>query len=162
MTGYEKSPDYGGSPPRWREALWIVAAFVFIAGALYACNAIADPLPVCKGGHRAERKLTCVYDGDGGWENGVKWRLTRRDGGVDAPELFDPSCGEEYRLAILSRDRLRALMSEGYTVLWLGRVGGKGRSLAWIGLKDGRDVGQTLIDEGLAQVWPNFGNLWCP
>ena len=30
--------------------------------------------PVCSGGNRAARKLTCIVDGDTGWENGVKWR----------------------------------------------------------------------------------------
>ncbi|MEN3793937.1 hypothetical protein [Fulvimarina sp. MAC3] len=36
-----------------------------------------------------------------------------------------------------------------------------GRALVSIQLSNGRDAGQTLIDEGLAQPWPNSGNPWC-
>jgi len=35
------------------------------------------------------------------------------------------------------------------------------RSLVRIILADGRDAGQVLIRERLAQPWPNRGNIWC-
>ena len=34
--------------------------------------ALAGTIPVCSGGDRAARKLTCIVDGDIGWERGVK------------------------------------------------------------------------------------------
>jgi hypothetical protein len=34
--------------------------------AFSASTATADVLPVCSGGNRAERKLTCIVDGDTG------------------------------------------------------------------------------------------------
>ena len=33
--------------------------------------------------------------------------------------------------------------------------------LAKVRLADGRDAGQVLIHEGMAQAWPNTGNRWC-
>lgn len=35
------------------------------------------------------------------------------------------------------------------------------RALLSIGLADGRDAGRVLMEEGLAQPWPNVGNVWC-
>ena len=36
-----------------------------------------------------------------------------------------------------------------------------GRALVDIELPDGRDVSRILLKEGLAQPWPNRGNMWC-
>ncbi|KQQ37203.1 hypothetical protein ASG19_12755 [Rhizobium sp. Leaf306] len=35
------------------------------------------------------------------------------------------------------------------------------RNLVHIILPDGRDAGNVLIQEGLAQQWPNKGDRWC-
>src|SRR5688572_18991541 len=45
-------------------------------------------VPICAGGLRAAHRVTCLVDGDTGWESGVKWRLS----GVDTPELTLPGC----------------------------------------------------------------------
>ena len=115
-----------------------------------------EALPVCSGGHRAVRKLTCIVDGDTGWEAGEKWRLE----GIDAPELSKPECGAEKAKATASRDRLRALMGGGYEMS-RGEPDRYGRTLVTVTLADGRDVGDVLMTEGLAQPWPNHGNVWC-
>jgi endonuclease YncB( thermonuclease family) len=52
-------------------------------------------------------------------------------------------------------------MAGGYEIQWLGRSGHYGRELATIRLADGRDAGEVLIEDGLAQPWPNDGNIWC-
>jgi endonuclease YncB( thermonuclease family) len=124
---------------------------------LLTSPAAADPLPVCSGGNRAERKLTCIVNGDTGWENGVKWRALN----VDTPEISQPECAEEKRLGLKARDRLRELMGDGYTIEWTGDRGRYGRELAHVILDDGRNAGQVLINEGLSQPWPNEGNRWC-
>ncbi|MCQ8781744.1 thermonuclease family protein [Mangrovibrevibacter kandeliae] len=128
---------------------------------LLSAPALADPLPICEGGHRAERKLTCIVDGDTGWQQGVKWRLLGSTGGVDAPELSKPECPAEKRKAIAARDRLRELMGAGYTFIQSGNPDRYGRMLARIQFADGRDAGDVLMSEGLAQPWPNKGNVWC-
>ena len=113
--------------------------------------------PVCSGGHRAARKLTCIVDGDTGWENGVKWRAQ----GVDTPEISHPECARERQLGEQARDRLRQLMAGGYVIEDSGRHGSYGRDLVVVRLANGRDAGKVLIDEGLSQPWPNVGNRWC-
>lgn len=100
---------------------------------------------------------TCLVDGDTGWQDGVKWRLES----VDAPEMGNAACARERDLAAKSLDRLGALMTPGYKIAWSGRKDRFGRELVAITLADGRDAGKALIAEGLAQVWPNTGNIWC-
>ncbi|MEF2549264.1 thermonuclease family protein [Aurantimonas sp. E1-2-R+4] len=124
---------------------------------LLASPAVAGALPVCSGGDRAERKLTCIVDGDTGWERGVKWRALN----VDTPEISQPDCAAEKQLGLKARDRLRQLMASGYQIEWTGGRGRYGRELANVILSDGRDAGQVLIEEGLSQPWPNDGNRWC-
>lgn len=106
------------------------------------------------------RRVTCIVDGDTGWLEGEKWRLTTQTGGVDAPEISKPECPAEKRIGDRARDRLRSLMSNGY---YVNRDGEDrhGRTLLTVTLADGRDVGEVLIAEGLAQAWPNTGNKWC-
>ncbi|ORE91024.1 hypothetical protein [Aurantimonas sp. 22II-16-19i] len=131
----------------------IAAAFLLVV-----MPAIADPLPVCKGGNRVERELTCLVDGDTGYERGLHWRL--KD--IDTPEMSSHAeCGHEATLAVRARDRLRVLMGDGYQIIDTGEVGRYGRSIVRIRLADGRDAGYVLLSENLAQPWPNEGNRWC-
>lgn len=51
-----------------------------IAGIMIATSPqAAYALEICTGPDRAERKVTCLVDGDTGWEAGVKWRLVDVD-----------------------------------------------------------------------------------
>jgi endonuclease YncB( thermonuclease family) len=135
---------------RYGIVLWIVAALA----ALFTSPALA--LPVCEGGDRAARKLTCIVDGDTGWESGVKWRLLD----IDTPEISQPECDAEYAKGIAARDRLREIMASEYRIQPSRRRVRSDRELVRIEV-GGRDVGEMLIAEGLAQPWPNSGNRWC-
>ena len=119
--------------------------------------ALAGIIPVCSGSDRAARKVTCIVDGDTGWERGVKWRALN----VDTPEISQPECAAEKRLGLQARDRLRQLMAGGYRIEWTGGRGRYGRELANVILSDGRNAGLVLIEEGRSQPWPNEGNRWC-
>ena len=103
------------------------------------------------------RRTTCLVDGDTGWEDGRKWRLRS----IDTPELSSPECRVEYSTALLARDRLAQLMSSGYRIVWSGRHDRYDRALVDIELSGGRSAAQVLLEEGLAQSWPNVGNIWC-
>jgi endonuclease YncB( thermonuclease family) len=103
------------------------------------------------------RRTTCIVDGDTGWEDGRKWRLLS----IDTPELSTPGCSAEYNSALLARDRLAALMSEGYRIVWSGRTDKYDRALVDVELFNGTSAAQVLLEEGLAQRWPNVGNVWC-
>lgn len=102
-------------------------------------------------------RRTCLVDGDTGWQDGVKWRLLS----VDTPELGNPECPRERELAEAASKRLVELMSPGYAISWSDRRDQYKRELVTIRSKDGRDIGEVLKGEGLAQPWPNQGNVWC-
>lgn len=129
------------------------------AAALMTWTAPAMAIEECSGGHRAARKLTCIVDGDTGWQNGKKWRMLD----IDAPETFGAQCDREKAIGHKAMNRLIALMSKGYRLAGNGekdRTSDK-RDLVRVILPDGRDAGKVLIREGLAQPWPNKGNMWC-
>jgi endonuclease YncB( thermonuclease family) len=111
------------------------------------------PVALCSGFQRR----TCLIDGDTGRDNGKKWRLIS----IDTPELSEPECENERLLGAAARDRLRDLLAGGYRIRPNGHDDPHGRSLVDIELPDGRDVSRVLLDEGLAQKWPNRGNIWC-
>ncbi|WP_223999057.1 thermonuclease family protein [Aureimonas sp. SA4125] len=121
----------------------------------------ARSLPLCPPKfRRGGGGVTCITDGDSGVANGEPWRLTTRSGGVDAPEVGRPECAAERTVGDRATRRLQSLMSGGYTMSG-GSTDRHGRRLVTVTLADGRDAGQVLIDEGLAQPWPNLGNPWC-
>jgi endonuclease YncB( thermonuclease family) len=103
------------------------------------------------------RRATCLVDGDTGWENGVKWRLSD----VDTPEISSPGCPSELQQGLAARDRLQRLMAAGYTINWRGRTDRYNRQLVNITLHDGRDAGRVLLGEGLARAWPYGPKAWC-
>lgn len=103
-------------------------------------------------------RRTCLVDGDTGWQDGVKWRLLN----VDAPEMDDKAeCAAEREKAEASLRRLQELMADGYGIKNSGRKDKFDRALVDVVLTDGRDAGSLLMAEGLAQPWPNRGNVWC-
>lgn len=119
----------------------------------------AQAIGICSGNDRAERQLTCLVDGDTGWENGTKWRLVD----VDTPEMpAHAECEQEPQRAVEATQRLIELMDDGYRIEWLNQKDDSGeRELARIRLNDGRDAGVVLAYEGFAQPWPNTENPWC-
>jgi len=113
---------------------------------------------VCKGGNYVARSATCIYDGDTGWQGGTKWRTL----GVDTPEIDNgAACSRERKLGKAARDRLIALMNGGYEVVWGGKTDKYGRYLVDVILSNGQNASEILKQEGLAQNWPNSGNIWC-
>lgn len=103
-------------------------------------------------------RRTCLVDGDTGWLDGTKWRIE----GIDAPEMDGKAeCAPEREMARASLERLKELMANGYGLRSRGRNDKYGRALVDVVLTDGRDAGRLLLAEGLAQPWPNEGNVWC-
>lgn len=99
-----------------------------------------------------------VFDGDTLTIDGERIRLAN----IDTPELFSPHCDAEKRLARMARLRLAALVGDG-SGLDISREltpDRYGRTLATISI-GGRDIGQTLIDEGLAASWEGHRHNWC-
>ena len=113
-------------------------------------------MPLCTKGRQAPPSGSCVIDGDSGWLNGRQWRLQ----GIDAPEIGKPECAAERATGEHAKSRLVELLSDGFAVS-RGKDDRYGRQLVAFKLADGRDAGEVLMRERLAQPWPNRGNLWC-
>jgi len=143
---------------RWIWLLVVSAGFAAVAAAWQYYNEPAGedrtgPIALCS----AYAHRNCIIDGDTGRDRGQKWRLVA----IDAPEISEPGCERERTLAIAARNRLRDLLAGGYRIRPTGRTDPHGRNLIDIELPDGRDVSRILLNEGLAQRWPNRGNIWC-
>lgn len=103
---------------------------------------------------------TCLVDGDTLWLIGENIRL--KD--FDTPEPQTAICGgaEEVALAHRASARLLEILnSNDWTIERFGfdRTSSR-RRLATIRV-DGRDVGETLVAEGLARWWPDGDEFWC-
>jgi micrococcal nuclease len=137
----------------------LINRIIILAAVLIAVGTPTHSIDLCSGGNRAARKVTCLVDGDTGWENGVKWRLLD----IDTPETSQAECAAEQAIGKRATIRLQQLMSAGYTLESSGRTDRTSdhRELLRVRLVDGRDAGSVLVDEGLAQRWPNKRNIWC-
>nr|WP_319384388.1 thermonuclease family protein [uncultured Roseibium sp.] len=142
-----------------REIHFLIISFVIAtANTGYVQAQSAGEYSICSGPNRAKRKATCLVDGDTGWEQGKKWRLES----VDTPEYKQHAeCAAEVEYARIVTLRVLELMRTGYEVEWTGKKGKLDRHLVRIKVSGGKDLGEILLSEGLAQRWPNDTNPWC-
>jgi len=104
------------------------------------------------------RRITCVVDGDTFWMDGEKIRIAD----IDTPEISRPLCPEERELGLQATDRLISLLNEGPFELQASDRDrdGFGRKLRVV-VRDGRSLGQQLVEEGLAHRWNGAKEPWC-
>ena len=100
----------------------------------------------------------CVVDGDTIYLNGAKIRIA----GIDAPETHDYRCQSELELGERAARQLQALLNSGaVTVTSIDRDRDVyGRLLRNVAV-DGRDVGDSLISDGLARAYAGGRRPWC-
>lgn len=105
----------------------------------------------------AER-VTCVVDGDTFWLNGEKIRIAD----IDTPEVSQPKCPEELALGIKATDRLTTLLNDGpFELVSADRDrDGFGRQLRVV-IRNGKSLGEQLVNEGLAHRWNGGKEPWC-
>lgn len=115
-------------------------------------------LSMCVKGHRPSPDESCVVDGDTFWLKGEKMRL--RD--IDTPETMNNLCGGQREVALGKQASARLLAIMNGKALAIARDGKDryGRTLVTLAV-GGRDVGQMLVDERLARVWPVGPEWWC-
>lgn len=104
-------------------------------------------------------RYTCVVDGDTIWWQGQNLRLQS----YDTPEPYNDICGGDAEVALGKRASARLLQllnANPFTVDTFGLDGTGSRTLATIRIA-GRDVGDILIEEGLARRWPDGEEFWC-
>lgn len=104
----------------------------------------------------------CVIDGDTITVRSERIRIAN----IDAPEIGHPKCDAERRLGLVARKRLAELLGSGQVDVEKGdpesgRIKDRyGRTLALVYV-DGKDVGETLIEELLARPWQGKRRNWC-
>ena len=137
----------------WPTALPALADSVVLPG--------APQLRMCEQGERNTATKTCLVDGDTIWLDGVKYRLAD----FDTPEPQTHICGGQAEVALAkqaSARMLQILNGNPWTIETYGyndRTGTRELATIWVA---GRDVGDSLIAEGLARRWPNGPEFWCP
>lgn len=110
-------------------------------------------------------RTATVIDGDtltvtsGGTTTGYRVRVV----GIDAPEIHG-KCPDERALAAQAKKRLAELTAGGITFLTDLDTDRYGRLLAQVYTRDGKDVADVLISEGLARRYDGKGarQPWCP
>jgi len=100
-----------------------------------------------------------VWDGDS-----IRLGTTRQSDAVrifniDAPEI-EGQCAYESDLALQSKNRLAELLNGQQIEILRQGTDRYGRTLAAIRV-EGRDVGDILVDEGLARTWAGRREPWC-
>lgn len=139
---------------------FILSLFLLIT----ACTATPPPKPAPVPAETASYcRIARVIDGDtvkvtcrGTGETSA--RLT----GFDAPELNRPACATEARQAVRARDRLTALILNAPRVDAFVSGRDKYRRLLMRLEINGRNVGDTLIAEGLARPYDGGKRgSWC-
>ncbi|MDK4743169.1 thermonuclease family protein [Rhizobium sp. CNPSo 3464] len=103
-------------------------------------------------------RMNCVVDGDTFWFGGEKIRIAD----IDTPELSPPRCEAERIKGEAAKARLLALLNAGKFSLSVGlrdedKYGRKLRTVT----REGRSLGDRLIDEGLARRWDGARHGWC-
>lgn len=163
------------APPRRRAGPWIgTVRTLLLLALLLVIGALMDPALIKPRGPLAGqpgnvgdrftvcgigRGHACVVDGD-------TFRLGERRiriVGIDAPELGHAQCPAEAALAVKARDRLRGLLNQGrftMTAHRLRRTDTYGRELMTVERGD-TDIGQLLVDEGLAHRYFGSKGNWC-
>lgn len=121
--------------------------------------AAAAPLEMC-GNRPNTADKTCVVDGDTLWLQGENIRLMD----FDTPEPQTQICGGAAEVELAHRASARLLEILNGNEWTIERFGyddtSSKRRLATIRI-DGRDVGDILVEEGLARRWPDGHEFWC-
>lgn len=145
-------------------------AGLMIAGLMALC---AGPAHASMAGEaalqRIDGRLQRVVDGDTVRVTAIIWvdqvvDVSVRLDGVDAPEIFRPKCAGEKALGLQARDFVSTFL-DGETVILRAVRKGKfaGRVVARVERDDGADLGDALIEAGLAVPYGGRGprNDWC-
>jgi micrococcal nuclease len=133
-------------------AIYCFSASITNAGTIISCSSLS------------------AIDGDSIRCDGVDMRLlgngTPYKTGVDAPEIGRAKCDAERTIAKEAKERLAGLLqTRGLEIDDSGAKDHFQRPLVRLHLKDGREAGQVLLDEGYAVIWTpghkRAGDPWC-
>jgi len=143
----------------------IALRFLLPMALLLVVPALAqEPMRMCHPGERNGPEKHCVVDGDTVWFHGSNLRL--KDFDTPEPIAHNSKCPNgqtqrEAEFASLASARLLELINGGD--LSVEQYGVDTTGKRWEGTVriGGRDVGDILIEEGLARHWPDGALFWC-
>lgn len=100
----------------------------------------------------------CVVDGDTAWIGGIKVRIAD----IDAPETHPPHCPREAELGEQATLRMQSLLNAGpFRLRAIDRDTDRyGRKLRVL-VRDGRSLGDDLVEKGLARPYEGGRRPWC-
>jgi len=103
-------------------------------------------------------RRNCVVDGDTFWLDGEKIRIAD----INTPEVSEPQCPKEAELGNRATKRLIALLNDGgFSLATIDRDEDRyGRKLRIV-TRNGDSLGETLVNEGLAEQWKGYRGNWC-
>ncbi|MDA5193703.1 thermonuclease family protein [Govanella unica] len=104
-------------------------------------------------------RINCVIDGDTFYFEGDKVRISS----IDAPEISSPQCSREAKLGEQATQRLQEILNAGSFTLVRTEDRDRdkyGRQLRDV-MRDGKSIGDQLVEEGLAHPWRGFKRSWC-
>ncbi|PDT50938.1 MULTISPECIES: thermonuclease family protein [Sinorhizobium] len=104
-------------------------------------------------------KRNCIIDGDTLYIAGEKIRVAD----IDTPEVSEPKCASEKALGERATARFIELVNVGPFEMraWPERDEDQyGRKLRVL-VRDGRSLGDILVEEGLARTWSGRREPWC-
>ncbi|MBB5732239.1 endonuclease YncB(thermonuclease family) [Altererythrobacter atlanticus] len=103
-------------------------------------------------------RTTCVVDGDTFWYRGKKIRIAD----INTPETSQPDCAREARLGAQATERLTQLLNRGpFTLETAGNDRDRYGRLLRVVTREGRSLGDILVEEGLAEPWKGYRGDWC-
>jgi len=138
------------------------SAFVALAFAILAILALtAAALAPASPAHGETTPQIRVIDGD--TIEDMAADITYRIVNIDTPETGSRArCAAERELGDAATRQARALIenASAFAVEPTGRIDRYGRTIAFVRV-DGRDLGETLIERGLARPWRGRREPWC-
>jgi len=146
LAGQHFLPELATSAPR------LVSDNKDTAGGAGVRKTASRSFPICGSGKR----INCVVDGDTFWVDGEKIRIAD----INAPEVSSPKCGAEKSRGDRATRRLRDLLNAGAFEMQGGDTDRYGRSLRTLH-RNGRSIGGTMVEEGLAHDWNGYKENWC-
>jgi micrococcal nuclease len=138
----------------------ILTAAAFIGPSLLEQTARAEPTQGDAKSANAPREIRVI---DGDTIEDMRADITYRIVNIDTPETGSRAqCTAERELGNQATRQARALITAARDLELrpTGRIDRYGRTIAFVVI-DGRDLGETLIAEGLARPWRGRREPWC-